>query len=149
MVPPIFDVNRVAYFVEKHSTWVERRVQQLQQREVIYGNKKEILLYKKQARIFTEERCAYFGKLYGVKPKKITIRAQKSRWGSCSRKGNLNFNYQIVLLPAELADQVIVHELCHLLEFNHSKNFWNLVAKTIPDYRERRQRLKKITIQLR
>ena len=65
---------------------------------------------------------------------KINIKNQKTRWGSCSKKGNLNFNYKIALLPQHLADYIIVHELCHLGEFNHSRSFWNLVAKVFPEY---------------
>lgn len=148
-VPQIFDEMRVARFVERHTSWIQKQVERIKKRTVLYGNKKEIFLYKQQAQAFAEERCVYFGKLYGVKPKKITIRAQKSRWGSCSRQGSLSFNYQIALLPPGLADQVIVHELCHLLEFNHSKKFWALVAQAIPDYLDRRRALRKMSIHMR
>jgi predicted metal-dependent hydrolase len=68
---------------------------------------------------------------------------QKSRWGSCSRKKNLNFNYKLIQLPLELADYIVVHELCHLQEFNHGQGFWNLVGETIPDYKARRDELRK------
>ncbi len=73
---------------------------------------------------------------------RISIRNQSSRWGSCSRKGNLSFNYRLALLPPRLADYIIVHELCHLGEFNHSKKFWDLVALTIPDWQKLRVELK-------
>ena len=116
---------------------------------VIWGDKKKIAEYKKQARVLVRERLAYFSKIYGVTPGKISIRAQKSRWGSCSRQGNLSFNYQLVLLPPKLADQVIVHELCHMLEFNHSRRFWDLVAQTIPDYKTVRRELKLTTVRFR
>lgn len=64
-------------------------------------------------------------------------------WGSCSKKGNLNFNWRLIQLPPELADYVIVHELCHLKELNHSQRFWDLVGQAIPDYKERRQALRR------
>jgi predicted metal-dependent hydrolase len=67
---------------------------------------------------------------------------QRSRWGSCSRKGNLNFNYKLIQLPQELADYIVVHELCHLKQFNHSHAFWNLIAETIPNHIELRKILK-------
>ena len=77
---------------------------------------------------------------------RITIREQKTRWGSCSSKGNLNFNWKLVLLAPELLDYVVVHELAHRREMNHSKNFWKIVEAELPDYRERRARLKECRI---
>jgi len=76
--------------------------------------------------------------------KRVAIRNQKSRWGSCSSQKNLNFNYRLCLLPSDIAEYIIVHELCHLQEMNHSVKFWRLVEKTIPDYKFRQKRLKKI-----
>ena len=73
---------------------------------------------------------------------RITIRNQKTRWGSCSGKGNLNFNCLLMLAPDEIVDYVVVHELCHLIEMNHSKAFWAQVENVLPDYRERRKWLK-------
>ena len=75
---------------------------------------------------------------------RVAIRNQRSRWGSCSKQGNLNFNYKIALLPDALADYIVVHELCHLGEFNHSQAFWDLVAVAVPDHRERRAELRQI-----
>ena len=87
-------------------------------------------------------RINHFNKIYNFLYNKITIRNQSSRWGSCSRKGNLSFNYRLALLPPELADYIIVHELCHLGEFNHSKKFWDLVEKAIPNWPKLRAELK-------
>ncbi|EKE19661.1 MAG: hypothetical protein ACD_8C00124G0010 [uncultured bacterium] len=92
--------------------------------------------YKDDALKFAEKRVAHFNQVYKYEINKISIKNQKTRWGSCSRKGNLNFNYKIILLPKKIADYVIVHELCHLKEFNHSRKFWNLVERGIPQYRE-------------
>lgn len=78
----------------------------------------------------------------GVSYLRISIRDQRTRWGSCSLKGNLNFNWKLVLLPEELADYVIVHELCHRIYMNHSSDFWKLVERELPDYRQRRKALK-------
>ena len=82
----------------------------------------------------------------GVDYGRITIREQKTRWGSCSSKGNLNFNWKLVLLAPELLDYVVVHELAHRREMNHSKNFWKIVEAELPDYREQRRRLKECRI---
>ena len=87
---------------------------------------------------------AHYGALHGIKVGKISIRNQKSRWGSCSKKGNLNFNYKLVFLAPELRDYVIVHEICHVKEFNHGRGFWALVAEAVPDHREVRGRLRHI-----
>ena len=101
---------------------------------------------KESALVLAEERIAEFNKFYNFEFGKIRVKNQKSRWGSCSKKGNLNFNYRIALLPKDVADYIIVHELCHLGELNHSKNFWNLVAKTIPNHKEIRKKLRRISM---
>lgn len=104
--------------------------------------RREYLLHKEKARKLVGDMLARFNAHYGHEYKRVAIRATKSRWGSCSRAGNLNFNYRLALLPEELVEYVVVHELCHLREFNHSASFWSLVEQTIPDWRERRARLK-------
>ena len=78
----------------------------------------------------------------GVSYGSITVRDQKTRWGSCSAKGNLNFNWKLVLMPEEILEYVVVHELAHRLQMNHSTEFWDEVEKILPDYRKRRQWLK-------
>ncbi len=124
-----------------------RRVRRVvRRRRTSVASKAQFAQYKAQAETLVRERLEYFNAIYNFKYNKITIRNQRSRWGSCSKKGNINFNYKIALISPELADYIIVHELCHLGEFNHSKKFWDLVAKTIPEYRERRAELKKVKI---
>lgn len=105
-------------------------------------SKKDYLKYKFKAYDLAVERINYFNKVYGFKFNRINIKNQKTRWGSCSKKGNLNFNYKIALLPKPLSDYIIVHELCHLGEFNHSKRFWKLISKTIPNYSEIKKEFK-------
>jgi hypothetical protein len=110
--------------------------------------RRDYLVNKEQARELIENRLIYFRQLYHhlevqlPSLGRIAIRDQKSRWGSCSRRGNLNFNYKLLWLPAELQDYIVVHELCHLQELNHSKRFWALVAKVLPNYKEVKKRLK-------
>lgn len=100
--------------------------------------------YRKAARALAHARLEHFNQHYHFTYARVFIKDTKSRWGSCSIKSNLNFNYRIALLPPELADFVIVHELCHLKEMNHSPHFWALVAETIPEWQVLRSRLLKL-----
>jgi len=81
------------------------------------------------------QRLAHYAPLIGRQPGRVAIREQKTRWGSCSVKGNLNFNWKLIMAPPPVLDYVVIHELCHLWEFNHSPRFWTLVEKQMPDYR--------------
>lgn len=99
--------------------------------------------HKEEARELISRRLEYFNNAYGLSWGRVSIRNQKTRWGSCSKKKNLNFHFKLALVPEPLADYVVVHELCHLKEFNHSKKFWELVALTIPDHQARRRELRK------
>jgi predicted metal-dependent hydrolase len=94
------------------------------------------------ARTLVRERLDYFNRHYGYVYGKIFIRNTRTRWGSCSSKGNLGFNYRIATLDARLADYIVVHELCHLKEFNHSPQFWALVAETMPQWKLLRRELR-------
>ncbi|TSC69693.1 MAG: hypothetical protein G01um101456_45 [Parcubacteria group bacterium Gr01-1014_56] len=102
------------------------------------------LAYKEAARALVHAKLAQFNAHYNFTLKKIFIKNHKSRWGSCSSRGNLNFNYKIVGLPPELQDYLVVHELCHLGAFNHSPEFWALVQQTTPSYKALRKRLKEV-----
>lgn len=100
--------------------------------------------HKLQARALVDERLKHFNTHYNLPVGKVAIRNQKSRWGSCSKKGNLNFNYKLAFLTPELRDYVIVHELCHIKEFNHGREFWQLVGETVPEWKQMRKRLRGI-----
>ena len=112
--------------------------------------KKKIKKYstnkKKLARIFVLEKLKHFNEFYKFKINRVFIKNQRTRWGSCSSKGNLNFNYKIIYLKPELANYLLVHELCHLGQLNHSKKFWTLVSQKIPDYAIINKKLKNINI---
>lgn len=110
------------------------------------GNRRDYLKYREVARGIVHERVKHWSTIYNLTIRKITIRNQRTRWGSCSKNGNLNFNYRIAHLPTHLVDYLIVHELCHLKEFNHSKAFWDLVGENIPDFRKLRSELRAVKL---
>lgn len=103
--------------------------------------------HKEHARRIIHERLMFWSTFYALTYGRVAIRNSRSRWGSCSSKRNLNFNYKLVFLPPKLIDYIVVHELCHLIEFNHSRVFWEHVARAIPEYRTLRYALRKIPIQ--
>ena len=137
-------------FLEHHAEWILQKVAYYKERALTHPvpsysthEKKE---YAIKTKILVEERLQHYNELYNFRWKKITIRDTKTRWGSCSKKGNLNFNYKLALLPEHLASYVVVHELCHLGELNHSQDFWNLVAKALPEYKKYKEELKSISL---
>jgi len=91
--------------------------------------------YRNNARTVFNARVAYFHPLTGGNYTSITVRDQKSRWGSCSSRGTLSFNYRLIFAPPKVLDYVVIHELCHLTHMNHSKDFWNMVAQIMPEYK--------------
>lgn len=125
-------------FIKKNAEWVLEKMKAMKKigRNSLFARHDhvEYLKLKEHAREMVAKRLEKYNAVYGFKYKGVAIRNQKTRWGSCSSKGNLNFNYKILLLPQRHADYIIVHELCHLKEFNHSKRFWSLVSQTIPEY---------------
>jgi len=105
---------------------------------------KEVLTLwmRKKAKEVFEERTRYYANEIKLYPKKITIKEQKTLWGSCSSKDNINFNWRLIMAPIEILDYVVVHELCHLKHRNHSKEYWDFVEAAMPEHEERRQWLK-------
>lgn len=145
-MPQRVDFSFVEKFILSKAEWVVKKMEYFKRNGgsiFTKGSKADFLKHKHNARLFIEERLEHLNSFYEFEFNRVSIRNQKTRWGSCSRKKNLNFNYKIVLLPQHLADYIIVHELCHLCELNHSKDFWNLVAKTVPNHRELRGALRK------
>ncbi|MFZ4648115.1 MAG: M48 family metallopeptidase [Patescibacteria group bacterium] len=108
---------------------------------------REELRARNNARRLIGERVHFFATILNLKYNIIAIRDQKTRWGSCSRDGNLNFNFRLIFINPDLLDYVVVHELCHLKELNHSPSFWKLVENVLPDYRLRRRELKRLSLQ--
>ncbi len=104
------------------------------------------LAAKARARKLVRDKIKLFAPILGVEKKvgNISIKDLRTRWGSCSSQGNLNFHYKLVLIPEELADYVVVHELAHLAELNHSARFWEQVRRVIPDYKKKILQLRRI-----
>lgn len=130
-------------FFESKSAWIQKsltkvraRQEQLKEGEAQYGKltEAELKVLKMQAEEVFPARVAFYAGKMGISYGRITIRRQKSRWGSCSQSGNLNFNCLLMLAPPGVVDYVVVHELCHRIEMNHSPRFWKLVGEVYPDY---------------
>ncbi len=98
--------------------------------------------YRNAAKDYFSKRVAFYHTLTGGSFQTITVRDQKSRWGSCSSRGTLSFNYRLLFAPPKVLDYVVVHELCHLTHMDHSPNFWSMVEQIMPDYRVYKQWLK-------
>ena len=137
-------VQTADWFVEGHRDWIEVRLKagaRIMAERPVYTDKERAEGRKRAAEVL-ETRCRYYAPVMGVSYGTVTIREQKTRWGSCSAKGNLNFNWKLVLMPPEILDYVVVHELAHRIHMDHSAAFWAEVGKILPDYKERRQWLK-------
>ena len=138
---------RIKRFVNQKQEWVlgclERTKEYREQKPLsadLSESKRNV--YIRKAKETITKRVSYFARLMGVSYRNITIREQKTRWGSCSSSGNLSFSWRLMLAPFSVLDYVVVHELCHRVHMNHSKEFWHLVEHYIPDYKIKRKWLK-------
>ena len=138
-VPERMTDREVQRFLEEKRGWIEYHLGKARARkgrEEPPLTPEELGALAQAAREDLPRRVARYAPIVGVTVGKITIRAQKSRWGSCSAKGNLNFNCLLMLCPEQVRDYVVVHELCHRLELNHSPAFWAQVERVMPAYKE-------------
>ena len=138
------DINR---FMLQHKKWLDTHLKKAQERAKALDSvhkltQEEVVVLANRALDLIPKRVAHFAPLVGVTYGRITIRRQKSRWGSCSSKGNLNFNCLLMLTPPEVIDSVVVHELCHRKEMNHSDKFYAEVLRVFPTYWEQDKWLK-------
>lgn len=129
-------------WISKHIEKIKKTKERLEAESTEKLTREKVIALAEEALKVIPERVEYFAKVIGVTYGKITVRNQKTRCGSCSSKGNLNFNCLLMLAPPEVLDYVVVHELCHRKQMNHSKAFWLEVEKVLPDYKEVRKWLK-------
>ena len=124
--------------VVRHQRWILNRLKKWEDRKTAAGadpiSDEEIRRLSEEAKKYIPQRVAYYAPKIGVTYGRITIRHQRTRWGSCSSKGNLNFNCLLMLMPPEVIDSVVVHELCHRKQMNHSKKFYDEVYRVYPEY---------------
>ncbi len=135
-------------FLQKQKTWIEHARARMSAREHVPKvsgplRKQERLLATERIR----ERLAYFNKDARFPIRRVVIRDQRTRWGSCSSRGTLSFQYRLIRLPIPLLDYVVVHELCHLHHHHHGPTFWAAVAALLPDYERLRQALKQYALE--
>ena len=137
MLIPKWEIRR---FIESHESWIQNQLARLERQRELYPSaapytEDELKELAASARKDLTNRCAFWAERIGVSYGRISIRHQKSRWGSCSSKGNLNFNCLLMLAPEFVRDYVVVHELCHRRYMNHSPAFWHTVEQTFPEWR--------------
>ena len=140
--PKRMRIEEARRFVESKADWIEKHLAKRQPEDVEKYTPREIEQLREQARKLVTDQVKYYAPIIGVTYERVTIRTQHTRWGSCSSSGNLNFNCLLALVPPEVLDYVVVHELCHRKELNHSESFWREVGKVIPDYKSRRKWLR-------
>jgi len=140
--PKRMRIEEAGRFAESKADWIAKHLAKRSPQNVAKYTPKEIEQLREQARKRVTERVRYYAPIIGVTYGQITIRTQHTRWGSCSSKGNLNFNCLLALVPPEVLDYVVVHELCHRKELNHSDRFWKEVERILPDYKARKKWLK-------
>ncbi len=144
-LPLGFKISEAEKYLKAKLGWVKRSLNYFLLHpapSVVKYGRGDYLKHKAEALTLAKNKLEQFNEVYRFSYNRVSIKNQKTRWGSCSKRGNLNFNYKIVHLPDNLVNYLVVHELCHLKEMNHSRNFWALVAQAIPDYKILRKQLR-------
>ncbi len=134
-------------FLIHNGEWILEKLKQHKEKaakSIFPSSHKDFLINKSRALRLAREKISKLNVFYCFKHAKVTIKNMNTRWGSCSKQGNLNFNYKMIYLSDELAEYIVAHELCHLSEMNHGRNFWKLVARTVPGWKILRKQLKNI-----
>ncbi len=137
----------ITSFVERNEAWISRRLE-LQRsingiKETYSSSTPEGRKARKEALAYLSQRAEYWAELMGVKPSKIRLSSAEKRYGSCNTRGEISYSVILMIYPQEYIDGVIVHELAHLKQMNHSKAFYKEIEKVMPDYRERMKKMKK------
>ena len=151
-IPTRVSDRELKAFVKNHRSWILEKTEVMAEREEKRKStpapQPELLSKTDRMKIQLKigKRVRHYCEAMGVTVGYVTVKNQKTRWGSCSAKGNVNFNYQLAFLPDELLDYVVIHELAHRRHMNHSRAFWAEVEKYCPDYLERREQLKEYSL---
>ena len=134
--PKRVSMRMVERFLTEQELWIEEKVRSFLEahgnnKNLLADDKEHFLKYKEQALRLCERKVQYWNQENKFKVITVKVKQSRTQWGSCSSQGNLSFNYKILFLPERMRNSIIVHELCHLKELNHSKKFWELVEKTL------------------
>lgn len=143
--PLFLSDDAIKKLVLEKGSWINKKIKQLENKSALSlpnFTEKEIEALREKTRATVTQRAEYFAKILNVSFNKLSVKKQRSVWGSCSAKQNINFNLLLCLCPNNVIDYIVVHELCHLKELNHSRKFWDEVEKILPDYKASRLWLK-------
>lgn len=150
-LPMRMSERMVEPFLQEKAGWILKVLKKLEKHKTKFPiriSEAEYIANKDRAQNTISGRVTFFNQFYRFQYKNISIRNQKTIWGSCTRQGKLQFNYKLLRLPQRLLDYVVVHELCHLQEHNHSEKFWRLVEKVLPDHKQLRKVLRNHIMQV-
>ena len=135
--------SKIKELVDSHQSWIEKgiakTISRAKEQEI---TKEEEMLLRKKAKAVLPIKTRYYADIMGLKYGRITITGAKTKFGSCSSQGNISYSFRLMKYPDEAIDYVVVHELAHLVELNHSDRFWSIVASVFPDYKKRKKLLK-------
>ena len=138
------DDETVKKVITKYSAWIEKALKFQKKKEELTKDltPDDIKRLKKEAKKYLAEKTEYFANIMGLKYGRITITSAQKRFGSCSSKGNISYSYRLMLYPEAAREYVVVHELAHLVQMNHSKEFYAVIERILPDYKRRKRMLK-------
>lgn len=142
--PVTTSIETIDRLVNKHSAWIEKNLRLVEEKRELHRERtpEEVAALKKEARVYLTKMTEHYANTMGLKYGRISITSAKKRFGSCSSKGNISYSYRLMLYPEAAREYVVVHELAHLVEMNHSKNFYDVIARVLPDYKHRKRLLK-------
>lgn len=145
LAPKILSESAQLELLVRHRNWIERSLVRHSAKQIINPGE-PLQVMRSRAQILVRQKVEHYNNFYNHSFGAIRIMTSKTRWGSCSSRKNLCFNYQVAALPEHLLDYIVVHELCHLREMNHSSRFWDLVALQVPDHKQRRRDLRGLIV---
>ncbi len=136
--------RKIEDIVRSHIDWIDKHIEKQRERNAKYPplTEQQIIELRNLAKRLLPAKTEYYAKIMGVKYGRITITGAKTRFGSCSAKGNISYSYRLMRYPEEAIDYVVVHELAHILELNHSPAFYKIIGSVLPDYKRRAKMLK-------